>query len=528
MTPYRCLHVLAVLSAVSLGLWQANSHLSTSLLTKHAGRVSASADVGFQTSDKYTMRERFGVGGGVPDGLPFGWRFTWGYADNRSSAGFDFYPMVNHVRMNQSLAKEDDYPLSLVENPNLADDAWFLSDPACSLLADKVATEIGKNPIRYADGTRWIIGNETGWDNKQTPEQYARAFVHWKACISAIGRKHGRQYQYGSGAMIGHLYFVPRDRDSGKAKDIYGNLLPCYPLYDQANPPRAHLDDSAALQDPQLSTGYRYMDTYLKVLTNQYNEAPDFITHHLYVCNVDWKHVYHNKEGYAPTRADGSYNPVAYDRMALSVLRVREIMKNNNLQHLDLIVNEVAPLSEPTELTPRDREEYMEMAVNYMATARDVRIGNPQDNNRLVQKWAWFIGACQPSSAGCGDGFNVLSLKKNEVIERNGPTSGDLSHLGIKYKALYTHATRNDPQDTDLTSPISPPSTPITPPPSPSTPVPNLTGDLNSDGVVNAQDLALLVGSLYTTNCSFVLSPTNQSCLITIADYNELISTLRD
>lgn len=56
----------------------------------------------------------------------------------------------------------------------------------------------------------------------------------------------------------------------------------------------------------------------------------------------------------------------------------------------------------------------------------------------------------------------------------------------------------------------------------------SLLGDVDGSGAVDQADLTALSAVLYTENCSYRLSANNpENCLVTIADYNELVSILR-
>lgn len=54
-------------------------------------------------------------------------------------------------------------------------------------------------------------------------------------------------------------------------------------------------------------------------------------------------------------------------------------------------------------------------------------------------------------------------------------------------------------------------------------------GDFTTDGSVDIQDFKALQSALYTNNCAFILKPkANGSCLVTIEDFNEMVSIMRN
>lgn len=404
------------------------------------------------------MRERFGVAGGLPTGLPVGWQFTWSSKDNRSqlSPDFEFLPMIQYAAVSGQGAEYRNFPLYNNPSANLSDDNVLLADPICQEKAAYISQAIQQRPASYPDGARFIVFNEMGWDAPLTAQETAHAYATWKACIRAIGNIHNRKYSVGTFALIGPDHAVPRKvmlndgrvvDNPNRMKSTDGKmLLYCYPQVDK-NDPTHYIGDAAAVADTSLPIGYHYMTSFLTELTTRYQETPDFFTYHLYVCNQDWQGNINNRLGYVQV-INGVPNPIPKAKIMLSIQRIREIMKQFHLEDRDLVINEFAPLAGPRELTAQERRDFMDMTVNYMATARDQTLGNPTDNYRLVQQWAWFIGKCSPSSPDCYDDFPYLSLGRNELIDAERPPedqSGTLSHLGEKYRELLDSFVQYDP-----------------------------------------------------------------------------------
>jgi streptogramin lyase len=85
----------------------------------------------------------------------------------------------------------------------------------------------------------------------------------------------------------------------------------------------------------------------------------------------------------------------------------RQWMANNGYRDRPLIITEYGVLM-PVEygFTPERVNAFMSATFEWMATATDPQLGDPSDDNRLVQRWAWYSLDDQPWDPITQVGFN--------------------------------------------------------------------------------------------------------------------------
>ena len=118
---------------------------------------------------------------------------------------------------------------------------------------------------------------------------------------------------------------------------------------------------------------------------------------------------------------------------AAQVGRFRRFLYENGLADRPVIVTEYgAALGDADDAT---RLQFLLDATRFLATARDEEVGHPQDDYRLVQRFAWFnadpIGTLEKLRLMGTAGFAV-NISRSALFARNG----QLSELGVAYARI--------------------------------------------------------------------------------------------
>ena len=279
--------------------------------------------------------------------------------------GLDYYPMVGLLKV---FTKLD-----------------------CVLLADIV----NNHPERYPDGTRWVVGNEIGFDLPISPQDYATHFRKWRNCLKKIAADHQITYLVGSGSILSERIILP------------GRAGACATTLDY--------------QNGSNYSGYAYWKTYLTILkTNYPTQLPDFYTAHGFTyC--------------APNVAPGNTGWWNVPYFQQEIKDYRLLMKQLGVQKKELIINEFGPLyADPqANVTTADYLKYLCDTTTFMLKQTDTALGNPRDGNRYVQRWMWFN---LNAGATPGNRFPALALLT---------TSNALTKLGKGYNALVQQTPSN-------------------------------------------------------------------------------------
>lgn len=324
------------------------------------------------------------------------------------------------------------------------------SSPNAQLCKTLANTIVNRYPYKYSDNMLWVIGNELGWDDQRTFEDYASEFVKWRTCLKSINPT----FQIGTGAVIEMNMELP-DNDQ---------TVSCVPI---SNP----------------NSGYNYFKNYITTIKNTFgtDNLPDFITMH----------------GYTPCNTNNVYSSQNWgdiNLLKISISLQRQAMKEVGLQNKDLIIKEIGPL--PKDAT-NNMSSYLTQSIDFMLHEKDDSIGNPDDEGRLVQKFAWFVFN------------NWKGTNYWDHLELFDTNTTQIKPLGTTYKnvnALYT----------------APTITPIN--------TPNLCprkdkGNLNCsfDGCINQEDLTIFIN--YFGKSIPSQTPSNQSSPDLYKDQSAIIDT---
>lgn len=215
----------------------------------------------------------------------------------------------------------------------------------------------------YPDNMRWTIGNEIGWgDGRRSANQYANEFIKWYTCLKSINPT----FQVGSGALVALDHQIP--------------------------------DHGGSCATNTSDSGRQFFTDYINEIKRiDSSKLPDLFVNHAYTY----------------CRTGG----ITVDNFKAEINEQRQLMKELGLQNKDLIIKEWADFSD-------NSVNYLNGTVSYLLSARDQNIGNPDDDYRLVQKWAWFIFV----------NTDDIPVWKNAWLY-NSHTS-DLTALGYAYKSL--------------------------------------------------------------------------------------------
>lgn len=404
----------------------------------------------YQKGDKYTFKERVGVAGSIPKDLLFdvGWGYSWNYPYSQRArlTPYEYIPLLT-------------FGTSTLDIP--LNDMSLRLDSTCSkILADlKAATEA--NPLLYPSGTKWLLGNEIGWDTTDSAETAAKRFVYTRACLELFAKDKNRKFYYGTGALISIWHLLPKPSASPYCVNNY--------LYNSTE----YLTNQ--------NSGYNYFKTYLSTLISKYSIRPDFVAYHDYTCHLE-------------DFTDREF--LRNSAHSTSIYAIRKMMKDFGLQSTDLYITEFAPLFT---LDAKEIQNNLDFAFKYYASTKDTTYGNPSDNFRMVQRWAWFIGSIGPTSSDFSS-YARFSLRAN--LSDSEYKLNTLSPLGVLYKNLTQIYSVSDPVNTDfdangvvniadlhhmliyLFSTIPEPRF-----------LPNKF-DLNKDGFVNVKDVVVFVRAL--------------------------------
>ncbi len=239
----------------------------------------------------------------------------------------------------------------------------------CRTSNDVEVKHIRSNPDKYPNGMTWTIGNEVGWDDRQTPVTYAKHFSGWYRCLKEINPT----FKIGTGVILTDFLLPIDDPTSPNLQCVLNNYV---------EPGERHM------------SGYQFflrfmheLKTNLLLRVNGEIPMPDAVFGHIYTAC-------------APNSNVGGWgSPYWVDTNAFKagVLRYRILMAATGLKNADFIIKEYGPLMEngwnglTEDQKKQKRREYMTATFEYMAVdGVDPVFGNPEDQNRLVQRWAWF------------------------------------------------------------------------------------------------------------------------------------------
>lgn len=232
---------------------------------------------------------------------------------------------------------------------------------------DRLKEEIRKNPQKFPDRMIWAIGNEIFYQPQSDPFTPATYPAHYKAfydCLKSINPT----FRVSPGAIVGTKEYF---KQFGKYnEELYREML----------------------------TNYQ----------NQFgtNMPIDIFVSHAYLMNYD--------------------NEADPNNFKEEVRRQRQIMKDYGWQDKELWIAEFGVLR-PGSGEQVTLSRFMDGTIRYLMTdeQKDLSLGNPQDDFRLVQRFAWFI--LNEDKGG------VWYYAHSALAETN---TGQLTPLGLKYKQL--------------------------------------------------------------------------------------------
>ncbi len=207
----------------------------------------------------------------------------------------------------------------------------------------------------YKDGDIIWVGNEIGYDDKRDPTTYATQYKSWYDCIKSVNPN----IKVAPGANPGYPRFTYRD----------------YTVSDW----EINTDPSGRWSPTKLINYIEYISYAMNDYVSIYGEQMpiDAFVIHLYPCN-------HN----------GDCHNMSFVEEELR--NFRTFMKSVGGSTKPLIIDEMATLDNSE--FDDEQKSSMSNLYNLLLNLKDADIGNPNDNNRLVQRWAWFYGPddCSP------------------------------------------------------------------------------------------------------------------------------------
>jgi len=218
---------------------------------------------------------------------------------------------------------------------------------------ETVCPDILKSQIeRFTDGDVIWVGNEIGWDDDRDPTTYARQYKSWYDCVKSVNPN----IRVAPGANPGHPTFdYSTERITG---------------WQISNDPQGRWNPNKLIN---------YME-YLEYAKSDYiirygEEMPiDAYVIHVYPC--------------------GGGNCLDVNFVEDQIRIFRSYMKNTGEERLHLYIKETNVV-----IGGKYDDEQRDAIFNLydlFLNLKDSEIGNPNDNNRLVQRWAWWWMAANP------------------------------------------------------------------------------------------------------------------------------------
>ncbi|MBI3980838.1 hypothetical protein HY345_02470 [Candidatus Microgenomates bacterium] len=263
---------------------------------------------------------------------------------------------------------------------------------------------VSENPGAFKpDVTYWSVGNELGYDpDDLTANKYATEFISWRDCIKSINPN----YPVGSGAITSMWVVLPRT----------------YPL--------------SCTDIESANSGKSYFKTYInRIRSLNGNKLPDFIMMHAY--NTCY-----------PALPGENTN---FSKFKNGIITYRQVMKELGLQNKELWIKEFN--------SSGYEGDFLKDSFEFLLNTKDKDLGYPEDEYRLVQRFAWFMLKNTP------DGINSTS----QVLAR---TDGSLNSLGQTYRSI-SRKYAGAPKITNSPTPIK------------------TRGDANNDGKVDGADYTI-------------------------------------
>jgi len=241
---------------------------------------------------------------------------------------------------------------------------------------------IKENPDKYPDGTIWMIGNEIGYPPQhdyRTPEQYAEDYHR---CYKML-KKINPSFKVAVGATI-----LSQNEEHVLAGYIEGK------------------------------GGLHYIKRVRDVYEKKYGQQMplDYYTATAHVLDAHGTDVELFKQ---------------------QIIRYRKFLASMGQQDKKLIITEFGC----TVAGPSDEQiqNFMKQSLEFVANAKDDKIGCTEDDGRLVQRWAWFTLhgiSYERKLQLLGNQADFIKLNQTSVIDEKG----NISELGKLFQQCINNS----------------------------------------------------------------------------------------
>lgn len=376
-------------------------------------------------SSSYRGLARFGAGS-APDifntmenaaewaDYKFGWYHNW-----RRWRGYSFENLVSG-----DMPEMAPIPPS-VGFSGIISPGWAWAEPSIAGCTQEIKDDLAD----YIDGDIIWIGNEPGWGDQRDPHSYAQSYKSWYDCIKSVNPN----IRVAPGAFIPTYKYGTKMKNWENAKD---------PL--NTSSPRWDASDPSNIKPAGGITYIQYLTYTKESYESLYgSEMPvDAYVIHLYNLYEDAFNESQSAQDYADTIKD-------------ELIAFRTWMKNNGEERLSLTTKETGFLIVDPVLDPNDDEDKWEMLgdrmvamLNMYNSLTDPSIGNPNDGNRLLQRWSWFVAGnpdpCEyemQNACGSQDTSFVLCPGITGyflAIDCDNPSTRITTPLGERYKSYIS------------------------------------------------------------------------------------------
>jgi len=201
----------------------------------------------------------------------------------------------------------------------------------------------------YKDGDVIWIGNEIGWDDKRDPTTYARQYKSWYDCIKSVNP---------------NIKVAPGANPGNPTWDYWVS----------------HMDMWLEKEDPKgrWSVENEKQINYIEYLTYAKNDYKEIYGEEMpldaYVIHIYGVEGWHD-----------------VDKIKNSIIAFRQYMKDEGHQRYHLYIKEMGMLPNAQDDWEKDGQTMVNL-FNMLLNLKDENIGNLNDDNRLVQRWAWYVG----------------------------------------------------------------------------------------------------------------------------------------
>jgi len=263
-------------------------------------------------------------------------------------------------------------------------------EPVTAQALAELAGEVAAHRERYPGGTLWLIGDEIGYrpqHDGRPPERYARDFHDCRAALRSVDPS----FRIATGPVI--------------------------------------LSQSAAVVSEYAGApgGLAYLDAVLAAYRRLYgDELPaDFVAATAHVASGDGTDL---------------------DAFRAQIVGLRRFLAERGLRSRRVVITEFgAAIGRPAE---PQRLGFLAGSTEFLANARDAAIGCPEDDGRLVQRFAWFTAHAAPlleTFRLLGRGALAVHLAQTSLFDR----AGELTPLGRAYAAAVARSAASPESQAD-------------------------------------------------------------------------------